>query len=283
MTWRWDVHRHTVRRTAPHQRKQNVRSATNTTMPTNASLKSWTVCTAFAPSVCLRSWTWLKEQASSCAPFADIRRRSQIQRCQPCLMTLISCPTWPCRRSPGALTTLGRCSWLQRVSPPPPARLQTPPAAWSSPWRRSSRTQSGPLVKTPLSLLSRAWSLRQRAPTGPLSSAPLQSSATMSRARLCGCWASCILVHCLWESICWCCRKWHWASWALAWCRRASPSACSMSSAACAWGHAWLLLIAYWSSVDALEALLVGGVTVLCWDFRSVFLYPLCVVFYVRP
>lgn len=218
-------------------------------MPTSASLKSWTVCTGFAPSVSLRSWTSLREQVSSYAPFADIRPQSRIRRCRPCLTTPISCPTWPCRRSPGALTTPGRCSWLQRVSPPP-ARLQTPPAAWSSRWRRSSGTRSAPLDKTLPSTLSTAWSLCRWAPTGTPTSTPRQSSAITSRACSYGCWVSCILARCLWESICWCYREWHWASWASAWCRRASPSAWSTSSAAFVWGRAWLPprgLTAYWS------------------------------------
>lgn len=211
MTWRWDVHRLTVRRTAPRQRKQNVKSATNTTMPTNASLKSWTVCTESAPSVSSRSWMWLKERASSCAPFADIKHQSQIRKYQPCLTTPISCPTWPCRRSPGALTTPGRCSWLQRASPPP-AHLLTPPAAWSSPWQKSSGTRSPRLARTPPSTPSRALSLRRWAPVATPTPTPPQSSATMSRVRWCGCWGSCISARCPWESICWCYRKWRWAS-----------------------------------------------------------------------
>lgn len=217
-------------------------------MPTNASQKSWTVCTEFAPSVSSRSWTLLKERDSSCAPFADIRHQSQIRRCRPCLTTPTSCPAWPCR-SPGALTILERCSWLQRVSPPP-AHLQTPPAAWSSLWQRSSGTRSTPPDKTLPSIPSRAWSPYRWAPTGTSTSTPRQSSAITSHAPLCGCWVSCILAHCLWESICWCYRKWHWALWVLAWCPRASPSAWSMSSAVFVWGRAWPLLqglTAYWS------------------------------------
>lgn len=201
-------------------------------MRTTASPRSWTACTGSVPGASLRSWTLLMVQEASPAPFVDTKPRLQSSRCQPCLMMLTSCPIWQCGTNPGALITTGRWSWLQRVCPPP-ARLTTPPTAWSSLLWKCRGTHSTPRAAMPALtfMLSRAWTQCRWAPMDRLIRTPCPSSVIMSHVSWSGCWVSYILAHCLWESTCWWSREWLLALYVLAWCHQAWQFAWSMDSA----------------------------------------------------